>query len=91
MPVPEDPQDVAAHFWAQLLGVEISDDPVPAGSPVWGMQLVRRLAKAPALGDEEASRVVKSYLNARWTYCYPEIDELHGTPPYPPRTHDHRE
>lgn len=36
-----DPQDVAAAFWAQLLGVTISEDPPPPDSP---LGRVRRFA-----------------------------------------------
>jgi hypothetical protein len=40
---------------------------------------------------EEVSRVVKAYLGARWTYCYPELEEIWGERPNPVRTHDHPE
>jgi hypothetical protein len=83
--VPDDPMDVAARFWAQLLGFEISYDGPEPGSPLWGMQLVRRLATSPALCDEEAGALVKEYLGARWSYCFPELDEIWGEEGRPPR------
>jgi hypothetical protein len=88
---PDDPQDAAAQFWAQILGYEISYDGPSPGSPLWGMQLVQSLATSPAMPAEEVSRVVKAYLGARWTYCYPELEEIWGERPHPVRTHDHPE
>jgi hypothetical protein len=72
----DDTQDIAARFWAQLLGFEISSEPPPVGSPVWGMQLVRKLALAPPMPPDEASRVVRSDLGARWDYDRPREDPL---------------
>jgi hypothetical protein len=66
----EDPQDLAARFWAQVLGFELVEGPMPPGSPVWGMQLVRRLALAPPVTEEEAGRLAQDYLGARWRYQY---------------------
>lgn len=91
MPVPDDSQDVAAQFWAQILGFEISFDGPEPGSPLWGMQLVHRLALAPPVPEEVAGRLMRGYIGARWTYCFPEIDELWGDPPHPSRTHSHAE
>lgn len=68
MPVPDDPQQLAAHFYAQLLGFEISDDEPPLGSPLWCMLLVYRLAMAPALDEDEASRIVGNFLAALDSY-----------------------
>jgi hypothetical protein len=78
--VSDDTQDIAARFWAQLLGFEISSEPPTPGSPLWGMQLVHKLALAPAMPPDEASRVVKSYLKARTDWDHPDQE-----PPFEPR------
>ena len=86
-----DPIDEAARFWAQILGFEISYDGPPPGSVAWGMDLVTRLAEEAGRSEKEVDVVAKEYLRARWRYCYPELEELWGEPPYPPRTHQHRD
>lgn len=74
MPVPDDPREVAAQFGAQLLGVEITDDPPPPGSPLWCLLLLKRLAEGPPLDGEEVQRVLTNYLIAVESYEPSEDD-----------------
>lgn len=89
MAIPEDPQDVATRFWAQLLGFEISYDGPTPGSPLWGQLLVTKLASESGRSPSEVDLIVQEYIGQRRRYCYPELFELWGEAPFPPRTHEH--
>lgn len=49
----KDPQEVSAHFMAQMLGTTISDGPAPPGSFVAGLQELVAEKDAGHLSDEE--------------------------------------
>ncbi|MEV6023473.1 hypothetical protein [Streptomyces sp. NPDC052036] len=54
-----DPQDVGAAFWAQILGVTISEEPPPADSPLGRVRAFAAEHGEDALTDEHFKAAVQ--------------------------------